>query len=61
MLNKYVIIDYVGDGCYNYADDIEMGFSLDRILDEYDRHDLPIKVERYNYGKVYVIKIRERV
>ena len=60
MLNKYAIIDYVGDWCNNYSDDIEMGFTLDRILDGYEYYELPIVVERYNNGKVYVIKFGKR-
>jgi len=60
MLNLYAIIDYVGDYCRTYNDSIEMGFSLDRILDGYDRYELPIVVERYNNGKVYVIKFGKR-
>lgn len=60
MLNKYAIIDYVGDWYSNYSDDIEMGFTLDRILDGYERYELPIIVERYNNGKVYVIKFGKR-
>lgn len=60
MLNKYAIIDYVGDWCSNYSDDIEMGFTLDRILDSYERYELPIVVERYNNGNVYVIKFGKR-
>lgn len=60
MLNKYAIIDYVGDWCGNYSDDIEMGFALDRILDGYYRYELPIVVDSYNNGKVYVIKFGKR-
>jgi hypothetical protein len=58
MLNLYAIIDYVGDQCYSYTDDIEMGYHLDMILDHYDRYELPYYYEKYNNGRVYVIKLR---
>ena len=58
MLNKYVIIDYVGNDYYYYQDDIDLGFALDRIMDGYTRYELPLKVYSYNNGKVYVIKMR---
>jgi len=60
MLKKYLVIDYVADDWYYYNDDIELGFALDRILDTYTYYDLPTKVYSYNYGKVYVIKMKER-
>lgn len=60
MLKKYLVIDYVADDWYYYNDDIELGFALDRILDTYAYYDLPTKVYSYNYGKVYVIKMKER-
>lgn len=58
MLNKYVIIDYVGNDYYYYQDDIDLGFALDRIMDGYIRYELPLKVYSYNNNKVYVIKMR---
>ena len=51
MLNLYAIIDYVGDQCYTYTDDIEMGYHLDMILDHYDRYELSYYYEKYNKGK----------
>lgn len=60
MLKKYLVIDYVADDWYYYNDDIELGFALDRIMDTYIYYDLPIRVYSYNYGKVYVIKMKER-
>lgn len=56
MLRKYVIIDYIKNDYYYCYDDIELGFSLDRILDNYYRYELPINVYSYNNGKVYVIR-----
>ena len=58
MLNKYVIIDYVGNDYYYYQDDIDLGFALDRIMDGYIRYELPLVVKSYNNGKVYVIKMK---
>ena len=58
MLNKYVIIDYVGNDYYYYSDEIDLGFGLDRVLDGYDRYELPLDVRSYNNGKVYVIKMK---
>lgn len=55
---KYVIIDYIENDYYYYSDDIEMGFALDRILDGYERYELPLNIIRYNNGKVYVIKMK---
>lgn len=55
---KYAIIDYIENDYYYYSDDIEMGFALDRILDGYERYELPLNIIRYNNGKVYVIKMK---
>jgi len=59
-MRKYVIIDFVGNDWYYYNDDIDLGFALDRVIDGYQRYNLPLEVTSYNNGKVYVIKM-ERV
>lgn len=59
LVNKYVVIDYVGNDCYSYSNEIDMGFSVDRILDNYCRYDLPIITQRYNFGKIVVIKFKK--
>lgn len=58
MLKYYVIIDMMEQEYYYYYDEITMGFSLDKILEERDRLEIPYKVERFNNGNVLVIKWR---
>lgn len=53
---KYVIIDTMEHEYYMYNDEIEMGFSLDNILEERDRLEIPYRIVRYNNGNVVVIK-----
>ena len=53
---KYIIIDVMENEIYRYCDEIEMGFSLDFILEERDRLEIPYKLRYYNFGRVVVIR-----
>lgn len=53
---RYVIIDVMENKYYGYVSGIEMGFSLDSILSERDRLEIPYRLIRYNGGNVVVIK-----
>ena len=53
---KYIIIDMMEKKTYSYVTDIEMGFSLDMILEERERLEIPYKLDSFNFGKVLVIK-----
>ena len=56
-MNKYIIIDVMEHNVYHFADDIEMGFSLDSITSERDRLEIPYVVRYYNNGKVLSIRV----
>lgn len=53
---KYVIIDVMENKIYNYSNEIEMGYSLDFILENRNRLEIPYKVTNYNNGKVISIR-----
>lgn len=53
---KYIIIDTMENKYYTYLDSIEMGFSLDILLQERDRLEIPYKLVKYNNGNVIAIK-----
>ena len=53
---KYIIIDVMEGKYYSYSDEIEMGFSLDMILDERDKLEIPYVLHKYNNGKVISIR-----
>lgn len=55
-MNKYIIIDVMEHNVYYFADDIEMGFSLDSITSERDRLEIPYVVRYYNNGRVLSIR-----
>ena len=55
MLNKYVIIDKMENEIYYFNDEIDMGFSLDNIVDYRDRINIDYHYRYYNFGKVIVI------
>lgn len=53
---KYIIIDVMEGKYYSYSDEIEMGFSLDSILAERDRLEVPYVFHTYNNGNVISIR-----
>lgn len=53
---KYGIINYITNKVISCYDDIELGFTLDRVLDELDRYELEYKLYKYNFSKIIVIK-----
>lgn len=55
-MNKYIIIDVMEHNVYYFADDIEMGFSLDNITSVRDRLEIPYVVRYYNNGRVLSIR-----
>lgn len=55
-MNKYIIIDVMEHNVYCFADDIEMGFSLDNITSVRDRLEIPYVVRYYNNGRVLSIR-----
>lgn len=55
-MNKYIIIDVMEHNVYCFADDIEMGFSLDSITSVRDRLEIPYVVRYYNNGRVLSIR-----
>lgn len=53
---NYVIIDVMEQEIYSFIDEIEMGFSLDWILEERDRLGIKYSIRRYNNGRVLSIR-----
>ena len=55
-MNKYIIIDTMEHNVYYFFDSIEMGFSLDSIISERDRLEIPYVVRYHNNGRVLSIR-----
>lgn len=53
---KYIIIDVMEHKYYYYQDEIEMGFSLDMLLEERNRLEIPYRLISHNNGRVMVIR-----
>ena len=59
VLKEYVTVDLMEGKEYTYSDEIEQGFSLDRLLDERDRIGIPYELELCEGAKVIIIKDKE--
>ena len=56
MQNKYIIIDQISKDTFHFFNEIDMGFTLDFILDKYDRIEIPYRIVYYNNCNIIAIR-----
>ena len=56
MMEKYVTIDLMSGDEYEYDNEIEQGFALDRLLDKRECIGIPYDIELLEGAKVIIIR-----